>query len=60
MKSKVEPETNLEQIGDNLFTHKYSGYGGDVKCPLDKTTTVIGSLGLDEEQLADIAAFLMK
>lgn len=38
----------VAELSDDLFKHKYSGFGGDIDCPLDITTTVIGLLGLSD------------
>ncbi|NME72949.1 hypothetical protein, partial [Flammeovirga aprica] len=35
----------IAELSEKLFTFKYSGFGGDIKCPLDKTTTLIGLYG---------------
>ena len=38
----IKNGTHVADIGSNSFKFKYSGFGGDLPCPLDKTTTVIG------------------
>lgn len=38
----------VAELYENLFIHKYSGFGLDVRCPLDRTTTIIGLLGIDD------------
>lgn len=35
----------VAELYENLFIHKYTGFGLDVRCPLDRTTTIIGLLG---------------
>jgi len=39
---------HVAELYEDLFIHKYEGFGLDVQCPLDRTTTIIGLLGTED------------